>query len=279
MLISEAFDRYIEQYSIIKGQSSSTVYHYHKYCASFCRLVGDVELDSLSIDHVALWRHELAKGRTLNTLREYLCGLRNVLRYWELRGEKCLKYELIPVPKRDPVIPVFLSEDEVSAMINAACNVRAKFIISLLYSSGIRLSEFISLNRGQIKDRTFTVVGKGKKARICFIDERTERLMAEYLSTRLDNHEALCISQYGRRMTATNVQLLVRNAARRAGLASKHIHPHVLRHSFATNFLRNNGNMRYLSTLMGHANMDTTAMYAHVVDVDLKRQYEQFHSI
>jgi site-specific recombinase XerD len=79
-------------------------------------------------------------------------------------------------------------------------------------------------------------------------------------------------------MTATNVQLVISNTAKRAGIA-KHVTPHVLRHSFATNFLKNNGNMRYLSAMLGHASMDTTMMYAHVVDTDLQRQYEKYHTI
>ena len=79
-------------------------------------------------------------------------------------------------------------------------------------------------------------------------------------------------------MTESNVQLLVRNSAARAGITKK-VTPHTLRHSFATNFLKNNGNMRYLATLLGHASMDTTMMYAHVVDADLQKQYEKYHSI
>jgi site-specific recombinase XerD len=103
--------------------------------------------------------------------------------------------------------------------------------------------------------------------------------MNTYLTQRQDNSDALVVSIENKsRMTATNVQLLIRNTARRAGIA-KHVTPHVLRHSFATNFLRNNGNMRYLSSLLGHASMDTTMMYAHVVDEDLHRQYEKYHSI
>lgn len=79
-------------------------------------------------------------------------------------------------------------------------------------------------------------------------------------------------------MTPTNVQLLIRNSAIRAGLSAK-VTPHTLRHSFATNFLKNNGNMRYLSELLGHASLDTTMIYAHVVNNDLKDQYEKYHTI
>ena len=100
-----------------------------------------------------------------------------------------------------------------------------------------------------------------------------------YLATREDNCEALVVSaEHKARMTPTNVQLIIRNAARRAGIV-KRVTPHTLRHSFATNFLRNNGNMRYLSAMLGHASLDTTMMYAHVVDNDLQMQYEKYHTI
>jgi site-specific recombinase XerD len=137
----------------------------------------------------------------------------------------------------------------------------------------------IQLNRNSIVDRKFTVVGKGKKARLCFIDDRTQQLMEQYLKTRKDNSEALIVSAVNKaRMTPTNVQLLIKNSAIRAGI-DKRVTPHTLRHSFATNFLKNNGNMRYLSTMLGHASLDTTMMYAHVVDNDLQAQYEKYHTI
>lgn len=103
--------------------------------------------------------------------------------------------------------------------------------------------------------------------------------MHRYLRTRTDNDPALVVSEeFKHRMTATNVQLLIRNSAARAGI-HKHVTPHTLRHSFATNFLRNNGNMRYLADLLGHASMDTTMMYAHVVNNDLQSAYAKYHTI
>lgn len=81
-----------------------------------------------------------------------------------------------------------------------------------------------------------------------------------------------------KRMTPTNVQMLVKNAAKAAGI-HKHVTPHVLRHSFATNFIGNDGNIRYLSTMLGHASVATTMIYTHVVDNDLERQYKKYHTI
>lgn len=279
MRLTEAFDMYFNEYMAIKGQSRRIV-ESHIYCRrKIIELLGDKDVSKLTVEDVSKWVKEMRKTRCLNTVRTYITRLRCVLAYCELRGIPCLNPALIPMPKRDETVPVFLSEAEVTAMIACAYNLRNAFVISLLYSSGIRLSELIQLNRGQIVDRRFTVIGKGRKSRLCFIDKRTDDLMSAYLATREDKSPALIVSaRYKQRMTPTNIQLLVHNSAVRAGI-KKNVTPHTLRHSFATNFLRNNGNMRYLSTMLGHASLDTTMMYTHVVDYDLQRQYEKYHSI
>ena len=101
----------------------------------------------------------MAKTRTQNTIRGLLTRIRMVLRYLELRNIPCLKADLLPIPKRIDTIPSFLTPQEVNSMIQSAYSLRNKFIISLFYSSGIRLSEFLQLNREQIYDRRFSVVG------------------------------------------------------------------------------------------------------------------------
>lgn len=279
MLISEAFDLYRNDYIRMRNQSGRTE-ECHECCKKLLLWhVEDKPIEELTLQDVTRWRNELAKGRKMNSIRVYVIRLRAVLGYLNIRGITCLDARLVPVPKREATVPVFLTEGEVDAMIACAYNLRNAFVISLLYSSGIRLSELISLNRGQIVDRRFTVIGKGRKPRLCFIDERTEHLMEMYLKSRNDHHDALIVSFENKsRMTATNIQLLVRNSAARAGITKK-VTPHTLRHSFATNFLKNNGNMRYLSAMLGHASLDTTMMYAHVVDHDLQKQYEKYHSI
>lgn len=279
MRLSEAFNMYLEDYIRAKNQSTRTE-ETHEACKRLLiQFLGDKELSQLSLLDVREWRKEITKGRRPNSVRVYILRLRAVLRYCNIRDIPAIKSELVPVPKREATVPVFLTEQEVTRMIECSTSIRNAFVISLLYSSGIRLSELIALNRGQIIDRRFTVIGKGRKPRLCFIDQRTELLMNMYLASRKDNHEALIVSnEFKRRMTATNIQLLVRNSASKACL-NKKVSPHTLRHSFATNFLKNNGNMRYLSAMLGHASLDTTMMYAHVVDLDLQNQYEKYHTI
>lgn len=278
MLLSEAYDIYKKDRIEMRGQSPRTEEMHAMSRKLALAALGDISVSDLTIGSVRRFSDYLRKGRGQNTVRGYMVRFRAVVGYLNILGIPTIRAELITLPKRESVVPVFLTESEVSAMVACAYSVRNAFVISLLYSSGIRLSEMISLNRGQIYNRSFTVIGKGNKPRLCFIDDRTEQLMEVYLSSRTDNCDALVVStENKKRMTATNVQLLVRNSASRAGIIKK-VTPHTLRHSFATNFLRNNGNMRYLSALLGHASMDTTMMYAHVVDCDLRNQYEQYHS-
>ena len=279
MLLSEAFDLYENDYIRMSNQSPRTL-EMHQYVKKiFCSYTDDVDVEKLTIKEISDWKKDLERDRSQNTVRLFVMKLRNVISYLNKRGIDTINVDLIPLPKRQETVPVFLTEEEVALMIEYASNLRNKFVISLLYASGIRLSELISLNRGQIVEKRFTVIGKGGKPRLCFIDDRTEKLMEEYLARRKDNDSALVVSyNFKERMTKTNIELLVRNTASKAGLTKK-VTPHTLRHSYATNFLRNNGNMRYLSYSLGHASMDTTAMYAHVVDYDLERQYQQFHTI
>ena len=278
MLISDAFDSYKKNYMAVRHQSIR-ILETHEVCKrQLVQFLGDKDMAEITIDDVARWEKWLNKSRCLNTVRNYITRLRVVADYMALLGLPSMKAALIPIPRREATVPAFLTPSEVEAMIACSYSLRNAFTISLLYSSGIRLSELIQLNRGQIVDRQFTVIGKGNKPRLCFIDERTEHLMEHYLRTREDRADALIISAQNKaRMTPTNVQLLVRNSATRAGITKK-VTPHTLRHSFATNFLRNNGNMRYLSTMLGHASLDTTMMYAHVVDNDLKDQYKKYHT-
>lgn len=288
MKISEAFDAYKEDYMEMK-RFSKRVIEYHDFVkGTLIETVGDKDFADFDYEDVKKWANrmkvrELPNGKLLerspNTLRCDFQRLKGVMKWLCLSGYDCMNYQLIIVPKSEVVERCFLYEEEVTAMIDNAYSLRNKFVISLLYSSGIRLSELISLNIGDIKNKTFTVIGKGNKMRICFIDERTENLMGEYLATREDSSPALIVSGlYKERLTPSNVQLLIRNSAKRAGI-NKKVTPHVLRHSFATNFIRNNGGVRPLSKLLGHSNLNTTMIYTHIEDPELYEFYNRFHTI
>lgn len=280
MKLSEAVRRYIEEYMTIKGVDDNQIVHTKALARFWVDIIGDTELKDISLETIGAFRSGLStygRYRCHNTTRNYLCELRMLLKYWKLRGEPCLDYELIPVPKREPVIPSYLSAEEVDKMIESTDIIRTKFIISILYASGVRVSELVQLNRDTIKDGMFTVIGKGKKPRICFTDARSEFYMKKYLSQRSDRSDALVVTKEGNRASVSTIQMVIRNATEKAGIQKK-VSPHTLRHSFATNYIGNGGNIRHLADLLGHESLNTTAHYTHIVNNDLMREYRLYHS-
>ena len=279
MKISEAFDLYKNNYILIRGQSRRTLENNDFTKRLIVTSMGNKNIKYIKMSDISKWVAEISKDRKPNSVRLYVVRLRVVLKYMQTLGYKTINPELIPVPKREDPKRGFLTPEEVTRMINNAFDDRNKFVISLLYSSGIRVSELTQLKRGAIIGGQFTVIGKGKKLRLCFVDERTEALMKKYLDSRTDGSDYLVASRlFGDKVNKSTIELIVKNTARRAGI-TKTVTPHILRHSFATNFIRNNGSIRYLSAMLGHASMDTTAIYTHVVDNDLKSQYLKFHTI
>lgn len=172
MLISEAFDMYRRDYMEFKIQSVRIVETHELVKRTLIQTLGDRDLTDFSLKDLSVWKKEMLKTKSQNTIRNELTRIRMVLRYLELRDIPCMKSALVPIPKRVDTVPSFLTAEEVERMIDRAYSLRNKFIISLLYSSGIRLSELLQLNRGQIVEGRFTVVGKGGKARLCFIDKQ-----------------------------------------------------------------------------------------------------------
>lgn len=280
MKLSEAILRYEQEYLVIKGVDKHQIFHYRALSRFWCEIMGDLEIEELTIIDVADFKTKFqvyGRHRCNNTLNNYICALRMILRYWKIRGLKVIDYSIIPAPRRDPVIPSFLTAKEVDKMIESTEILRTKFIISLLYASGVRVSELIQLSRDTIKDGMFTVIGKGRKPRICFLDTRSTFYMEKYLSTRKDRLDALIITKDGTRASASTIQLVIRNATEKAGI-NKKVSPHTLRHSFATNYVKNGGNIRHLADLLGHASLNTTAHYTHIVNNDLMKQYQVFHT-
>ena len=156
-------------------------------------------------------------------------------------------------------------------------------VILLMFSAGLRNGELCNMERSQIKDGidSFTVIGKGDKPRVCFIDPVTHRYIDEYLALRDDPYPALFVSEQQKGREKINpgvVQMVVKNAAIKAGL-EKNIHPHTLRHSFATDLLRNNTNIVYVKELLGHASIQVTMTYTHVVNEDLHQIHRLKHTI
>jgi site-specific recombinase XerD len=173
--------------------------------------------------------------------------------------------------------------------ITSESGLRDRAIVELLFSSGLRVSELVNLNRDHIntKRREFMVRGKGQKDRPIFISESAAGWVDRYLDARQDTLAPLFISYSKnveantsgdfRRLTARSIQRMVNKYARLAGI-TKHVSPHTMRHSFATDLLMNGADLRSVQSMLGHSNISTTQIYTHVTDEHLREVYEKFHS-
>lgn len=290
MLLSEAFDLYRLDCIVFRNQSPKTEETHRYACKLLVEYLGDIEIESLSFDMVRNWKQHLSHNREVSTVREYIIRVRVVLKHLQRRGYKVLDYELVVVPKRPAKVVEFLSKEQVSELIEAMARpvrgyprisrLRNCAIISLLYASGIRASELRSLDRASLRpDNTFTVIGKGSKARLCFMDDRARQYIDAYLAARTDSNSALFLAdQTGNRLSKSGLQLIFDRARRLVDFPIP-VHAHVLRHSFATNLLRNNANLRYTQAMLGHSSIITTQMYSHVVDADLQKIYNEYHTV
>lgn len=240
------------------------------------------------------YKNPLDEGLSTITQSYHLIALRGFLKYLGERNIPSLPADKIKLPKVSRKQVNFLHYDEVTRLLDAVKGddesaLRDRAIIELLFSSGLRVSELVNLNRGHIntKRREFMVRGKGQKDRPVFISKSAADKVDEYLATRIDNLPPLFLSysrnnvanQTGdyRRLTARSIQRMIAKYGRLAGL-TKHVHPHAMRHAFATDLLMNGADLRSVQSMLGHANIATTQVYTHVTDEHLRDIHERFHS-
>lgn len=289
MTITEAFNFYCREVIQYGNQSRKTEEHHQVALKSLLKFLRhDIQIEKLTFEYVRNWKNTLElEGKSIGTIYGYIVRLRCVLAYTRKKGIDCLDPDDVKPPKRlRNRTPGFLTEDEITLLINTAAKTRGQLrakrnaaIVSLMYSSGIRVGELVQMNRTDVHYDSFVARGKGAKDRPCFIDPRARYYINEYLKARRDNNEALFVSDIDKkRLSIGNVQLIFRNIREKADI-NKRVTPHITRHSFATNFLRNNGNIRYLQEMLGHESLETTQVYAHVEDRDLQEAHRNHHTI
>ncbi len=310
MDISELVADFLESLEIEKGRSTKTVENYGLYLARFIDLItedfeGQDMIKPSDITPEVLRRFRLKLNRfsdnqnkeRLSALTQsyHLIALRGFFKYLAKRGIKSLDPSLIDLPRAAKKQVTFLHFDEIERLLaeiplDTESGLRDRAIIELLFSGGLRVSELCSLNRDSInlERREFMVRGKGKKDRPIFIDKSTAECIEDYLNMRTDTLPALFLNNSAnqqipstsgdfRRLTPRSIERIVQKYTRLAGI-TKHVTPHTMRHSFATDLLMNGADIRSVQSLLGHANISTTQIYTHITDPHLKEVHEKFHS-
>lgn len=221
-------------------------------------------------------------SRMLSTLRSFYHYL---IRY---KGVKVNPTRGLRAPKLNRTIPEFLTFDQMMTLfdsfdLNDPAALRNRAILETMYACGLRVSEVCSLTLAELdlNERILTVTGKGDKQRIVPFYKRLRTLLTRYLrdSRALylkEEHGFVFVSQRGAPITPRAVQLILAQAGQDAGL-NQPLHPHMLRHSFATHLLDNGVDLRTVQELLGHSSLSTTQIYTHVTVDRLKQSVDAAH--
>lgn len=302
--IRQLKNEYLEYLEIERNRSLKTVENYGRYLnrfISFMKNTAGEELDDMTEDAIRQYRLWLNRhkdeytGAPLKRITQnyHVIALRNFLKYLAKRGMKAVPAEKIELGKTEDRQVTFLEQTELGRILEAPdvsnlAGLRDRAILAILFSTGMRVSELCSLDRDMISmERSeLSVRGKGGKIRPVFLSDEALQDVKHWLEKRTDVDPALFIriprnkafAKYDNlRLTPRSVQRLVKQHATAAGIVGKKVSPHTLRHSFATDLLRNGADIRSVQAMLGHSSVTTTQIYTHVTDTQLRDIHEKFH--
>ncbi len=292
--------QFLEYLEIEKGRSLKTVAVYDRHLKRFFDFTkvsqpGDITDEVVRRYRLWLNRHpgRAQGGLKKNSQNYHLIALRSFLQYLNKQEVESLppsRIELAKTPSRELEV---LEPAELERLLKAPTergtdekSLRDKAILEVLFSTGLRVSELCGLNRGEfdIARGEFSVRGKGERVRVVFLSPAAQTTLTLYLAKRNDvaeplfiNHSPSAVKHRDRdRLTPRSVERLLRFYATVAGITKK-VTPHTLRHSFATDLLRNGADLRSVQMLLGHANIATTQIYTHLTDRHLRDIHKHFH--
>ncbi len=301
---------YLKHLEIEKGASPLTIRAYQHYLISFSDWLRSKEimrvLGNVTKENVRDFRIYLSENPNLSlrTQSYFAIALRSFLRWLIKNDYKVLSPDKIELPKLEERQITIIPSDEVNrflaspitrrfrrtrkGIIKSLRGKRDRAILELLFSSGLRVSELVHLNRSTVHfdKRQFGIVGKGKRARVIFLSERAVYWLKAYLKEREDEYAPLFIRYFGEqnptdegehmRLSTVSIEKIVRKYAKKSQLSAK-ITPHSLRHIFATDLLNAGADLRSVQEMLGHKNISTTQIYTHITNSQLQRTYDAFH--
>lgn len=308
MFVADLINEFLESLEVENGRSRYTTRNYELCLSRLLEFQNEFnpEDDLKPTDITQEWlrkyrlwlnryQTEKGKGLSVTTQAYHLIALRGFLKYLAKRSIKSLDPVLVELPRTHRPQVTFLHVDEIDRILaeiplDTEDGLRDRAIFELLFSTGLRISELTGLNRGDVNltRREFMVRGKGQKDRPVFISQSAADAVQDYLDERKDKLPALFLNNSRnqpmvgtsgdyRRLTPRSIERIINKYVRAAGI-TKHVTPHTLRHSFATDLLMNGADLRSVQSLLGHSNISTTQIYTHVTDPHLKDIHEKFHS-
>ena len=286
-------EEFIDYLHSAKGYADTTCQGYRRHLVAIATQLHDQGLTAWNALHskaieslLVSWRR---KDVGLPTIQQRLAALRSFADYLLHHGVLTSNpAKLVQAPKARRRLPQNLDVDGVAHLLNEtpsdALGTRDRAMFELIYSSGLRVSEVVAVKIGDLNpNRELRVVGKGNKTRIVPYGREAQKWIEHWLQYRQQwlsasqmVHDAVFINQRGGRLTTRSVQLRLKQWAQQRGLPDR-VHPHKLRHSFASHMLESSGDLRAVQELLGHANLSTTQVYTHLDFQHLAKVYDGAH--
>ena len=267
---------FLEYLKIQKNRSPKTVENYDHYISRILKFLQAKSPSDLTEEGIRKFRIDLNRQPIKKITQNYhIIALRAFLKYLAKRDIKALAPEKLELAKQEDREVTFLEEVELERFLKSPEEPRDRAILETLFSTGLRVSELISLKRDEVdlERGEFSVRGKGSKVRVVFLSDTAKAAIKIYLDNRVDVEPALFP------MTVRTVQRIVHKYAIKAGIIGKKVSPHSLRHSYATDLLRNGADIRSVQAMLGHASVTTTQIYTHVTDKQLREVHQKFHAV
>lgn len=301
MNIKDLKIQYLEHLEIEKNRSAKTLENYGRYLDRFIQFAKITNPSGITEDLIRQYRLHLNRlkdsdGNTLKKVTQnyHIITLRNFLKYLAKRDIKSVPAEKVELGKQEEREVTFLEADELERLLKSPEGdnldaLRDRAVLGTLFSTGMRVSELCSLDRDKI-DATrgeLSIRGKGSKIRVVFLSDEAKEDINKYLTKRTDIDEALFIripksktfsKDEDLRLTPRSIQRIVKKYSTKSGIMGKNVSPHTLRHSYATDLLRNGADIRSVQSMLGHSSVTTTQIYTHVTDKQLREVHKKFHN-
>jgi len=285
-----SLDEFLEQLEHQRRLSAGTARNYRRSVEQLLALNKGVSLENIDVQHIRRGVSQLhARGMSGRTIAYTLSGWRGFFR-WLVRHRGLPHNPCVGIrpPKSPKALPKALSPDAMSRLLDVeaagVAQVRNKAMFELFYSSGLRLAELVGLDitdgADMLRQAEVTVLGKGAKKRMVPVGSRACAAVKAWLGERAalarTAEPALFVGARGARIAPSSVRHALAQWARRLGL-SQHVHPHMLRHSFATHLLQSSGDLRAVQEMLGHSSISTTQVYTHLDFQHLAKAYDAAH--
>ncbi len=296
--MEELLEQFLVYIELSKSGSNATNEAYHRDIERFISYIKAQGINDFSkVDKQLIFKYitALRSGKITDvkisntTYSRNLSALRSFFKYLQkIHQVEDNPFKQFKNPKSDKKLPEFLTYDEIDKMLNCLdendpLQLRDKAIISLLYACGLRLAEVASLKIEDIdfNERYVRIVGKGNKERLVPFYEECGDILKQYLTNARnlwvkDDLQHVFLNQRGKMLSNRYIQIIVENTGIKAGL-NKKVHPHMIRHSFATHLLDNGADLRIVQELLGHENLSTTQIYTHITIDKLKNVVQKAH--